>query len=465
MDSTINKDAPHINRLMKDLMPRKFSLVGRIWVGFLLAICAVGAYAYYLQLRDGLSVTGMRDYISWGIYISNFVFFVAISLVGSLISAILKLFDFKWRVPVTRIAELIAVAAIAFAGIIIIVDMGRPERFWHLFVYGRIQSPIIWDVIVVTTYLCISVLLLYLPMLPDIALCRDKLTDIPKWQKWMYKTLALGFRYKESQYRIIKRNITILAILIVPVALSIHTVTSWLFATTLRAGWDSTNFGAYFVSGAFVVGAGGVISAMYILRKFYKLEKYLTNDLFDKMAKMLVMLSLVYLYFNVNEYLVPAYKMKKVEGEHLTALFSGHYAPMFWLVQVFGMIVPIIVLLFKKGRTPLASFIVAVMVVVGAWFKRYLIVIPAMAHPYFPITGVPESWAHYSATWQEWSITLASLAGALLVVTYLIRFFPVIPIWEVAEEEEKELTKSLNSHMINPSSLKPTLSQPEIIYP
>ena len=155
-------------QIIQDLLPRKFKTSGRIWVSLLIAICLVGIYAYYRQLRYGLAVTNMRDYVSWGIYISNFVFFVAISLVGSLITAVFRLAGVKWGAPLTRIAEMIAVAAIIFASIIIIVDMGSPERFYNLFIYGRIQSPIIWDVIVITTYFFISILLLYYPLLPDI---------------------------------------------------------------------------------------------------------------------------------------------------------------------------------------------------------------------------------------------------------------------------------------------------------
>src|SRR6187455_2905460 len=134
------------NELVNDLMPKKFGSQGKLWVAFLVLVILIGAFAYYRQLRYGLIVTDMRDYTSWGIYISNFVFFVAISLVGSLVSAILKLTNVPWRTPLVRISEIIAVSAILFAAIIIIVDMGRPERFWHLFVYGRIQSPILWDV-------------------------------------------------------------------------------------------------------------------------------------------------------------------------------------------------------------------------------------------------------------------------------------------------------------------------------
>ena len=139
-------------KIIQDLLPRKFKKSGRILVAILSAICLVGIYAYYRQLRYGLVVTNMRDYVSWGIYISNFVFFVAISLVGSLITAVFRLAGVKWGSPLTRIAEMIAVSAIIFASLIIIVDMGSPERFYNLFLYGRIQSPIMWDVIVIMTY-------------------------------------------------------------------------------------------------------------------------------------------------------------------------------------------------------------------------------------------------------------------------------------------------------------------------
>ena len=179
-----------LHQFNADLLPKKFGRIGVTWVIFLCIVIAVGLFSYIKQLIYGLSVTGMGDTVTWGIYISNFVFFVAISLVGSLITAVLYLLNVNWRSPLTRIAEIIAVAAIVFAGLIIIVDMGRPDRVLNMFMYGRIQSPIMWDVIVVMTYMTISLLLLYFPLLPGIAFCRDHLPGIPKWQKAMYKFLS-----------------------------------------------------------------------------------------------------------------------------------------------------------------------------------------------------------------------------------------------------------------------------------
>lgn len=414
----------------------------RLWIGVLLFIILIGTFAYYRQLKYGLIVTAMRDYTSWGIYISNFVFFVAVSLVGSLVSSILKLSNAKWANPLTRISEIIAVASIICASVIIIIDMGRPDRFINVFIHGRIQSPIIWDVIIISTYLVISMLLLYISLLPDIALCRDRLNDIPKWQKKLYRITAINWTGKPKQMEILLHVSRILIIMVIPVAFAIHTITSWLFATTWRPGWDSTNLGPYFVSGAFMVGAGVIIIAMYFIQKYFRLHDYITNKHFDNMGKLLVLLSLVYLYFNVNEFLGPIFKMVGVEGEHITELFFGKYAWMYWLVQIFGLMLPIVILIFKPARKPLPIMIVSIFVILGAWFKRFLIVIPSLQHPYLPIQDVDESYRHYIPTWEEWAITLAGFAGVLLIITIILKLFPVIPIWEI-KKPKKIKTASL----------------------
>lgn len=424
-------------KITNDLLPQKFGRRGMVWTAGLIVVCCIGAFAYIKQLREGLIVTNMGDYVSWGIYISNFVFFVAVSLVGSLITAIFRLSNVPWRTPLTRTAEIIAVSNITFAALIIIVDMGRPERLYFLFIDGRLQSPILWDVIVITTYFFISLLLLYITLLPDLRIMITAKDKLGRPSSKFYRWLGSFWKGTAAQEKIRDRSITILCIVIIPVAFCIHTVTSWLFATTYRPGWDSTNFGAYFISGAFLVGAGAVAVAMYVLRRVYKLEPYITAKHFDKMGKIVVMLALLYLYFNVNEYLVPAFKMKKEEQAHLSGLFTGEYAPMFWFTILIGMILPIIILVFPKGRKPLPMFIVGVMVVIGAWFKRYLIVTPTMLHPFLPKYDAPLRYSHYFPSWEEWAITIGSMAGALLIITFFVRVFPVISIYKtIADQNE-----------------------------
>ena len=423
-------------KITADLLPQRFGKRGIVWVSILALICLIGAYAYYRQLTRGLVVTNMRDYVSWGIYISNFVFFVAISLVGSLITAVLRLTGVHWSTPLTRIAEIIAASAIVFASVIIVVDMGRPDRFLNLFFYGRLQSPIIWDVIVIGTYFFLSLLLLYFPLLPDLKILIANKKQSSGWMNRLYRFMGSFWKGTSTQFKLTDRAITILCITIIPVAFAIHTVTSWLFATTYRPGWDSTNFGAYFISGAFLVGAGGVVVAMYVFRRVYKLEKYITEFHFERMGRVVVMLALLYLYFNINEYLIPAFKMKKPEEAHLTTLFAGDEAPLFWFAILTGMIIPIIILLFRAGRKPFPMFIAGVMVVVGAWFKRYLIVTPTLMHPFLPMHDVPESYHHYFPSWEEWAIAMGSLSGALLIITFFARIFPIVPIHETIVEDE-----------------------------
>jgi len=406
------------------------------WYFLLIMLALVGLWGWGIQIRDGLGVTGMRDYVSWGMYIANFVFFVAVSLIGFLISSALHLLKIKWSKVISRVAEQVAIAGVALAGIIIVMDMGRPDRFLNVFLHGRFASPIIWDVTVVTTYLTISVLLFYLPLIPDLALLRDKGSDdIPQWKRNVYRILALGWKGNAEQYKLMAHAMRILMILIVPVGLSIHTVTSWLFAATLRSGWDTTIFGPYFVAGAFVAGVAAVIIVMYMYRVRYGLKDYFEDYHFNMMGKLFVLVCLVYLYFNINEFFVPGYKMKTAESIHLSNLFTGKFSTMFWATQLFGLFLPITLMVNKFFRKPLPITIISVFVLIASWFKRYIIVIPTLEHPFLPVQNVPENYQHYAPTSIETMITVFSFMAAILIITILAKMFPVIAIWEYAEEK------------------------------
>ncbi len=439
MASEVNTDFLHnkkLDSIAADILrPVGITQGFVVWMGFL-GVSLLGCiYAYYIQFDKGLIVTGLRDYISWGMYIANFVFFVATSLVGMLISSILGLIGFKWVKPIARIAEIIAVAFAAIAGLVIVSDMGRPERLPYVFMYGRIQSPIIWDVTVVTTYMVISALLYFLPLIPDLAISKGRIGHTPKWLQSTYEILSVNWQHTPQQYKILLKAMRILLILIIPTAFAIHTVTSWLFAVTLRPGWDSTIFGPYFLTGAFVAGSAAVVIVMYFVRTNYKLEKYLTHHHFDMMGKLLVLVSIIYLYFNINEYLLPAFKMKTAEAVHIHDLFVGEYAFMFWCVQLLGLIIPIILLLFKVFRKPFSMLVISIFVLVAAWFKRYLIVVPTQDHPFLPKQFVPDAWMVYHPTVIETAITVGTLLLVIIIITILVKLFPVIPIWEMAEEQ------------------------------
>jgi len=438
IDEQKHASNPNLNP-EKDLLSNvNWNPASRWWLGGLILAFLVCIYFYYLQLRDGLAVTGLTDYVSWGIYISNFVFFVATSLVGMLITSVLGMIGIKWVKPISRIAEIVAVAFAMVAGLVIITYMGRPDRLLNLYTHSRLQSPIVWDITIVITYVVMSLFLLYIPLIPDLDLASKNATWLPRIQRRIYKALSLGWAQRPEQYALIKKYLRILLVLIIPVALAIHTVTSWLFAMTLRTGWDSSIMGPYFVSGAFVAGCAAVIITMYIFRRNFHLEKYITQLHFDNMGKLLVLVSLVYLYFNINEILVPAYKFKVAEKSHIEDIISGHESLLYWMVQFGGLIVPFLLLMIKRFRRPLSITLISSVILLGAWFKRYLIVVPTQLEPFLPIQNVPESWQHYSPTLAEIAITAASFILVVIIISVLAKTVPVVPIWEIKEDNDEK---------------------------
>jgi len=431
--------------IIRDLKPKKFGKRDTIWTISLIVIILIGLVAYIDQLITGQEVTNMRDYALWGIYISNFVFFVATSFVGTVTVAILRLTNNSWRTPLVRIAEIISVAAIIMAGITIMIDMARPDRLLNLFIHARLQSPITWDVVIIPTYMVISLLLLYFPLIPDFAILKTHFKKKePKLSKF-YGKLALNWTGSKAQKLLQEKSIRIIAIMIIPVGLLLQTIDAWLFSTTYRIGWDSTNFAPYFISGAFVAGVGALVTLIYIIRKAKRLENYITDYHFDKLGKLLALACLIYLYFNINEYVIPLFTAKKGELVHLETLFTGSYSILFWAVTIIGLILPIIVLLFKKGRKPNTMFVIGLMVVIGSWWKRFVIVTPTLLHPFLPIQGVPESWRHYFPSLHEWLITFATLAMAFLIITVCVRYLPVIPIQRTIDEMEASEANNKNT--------------------
>ncbi len=425
-------------QFIQDLAPKKFNKLEKVWLIFLFVIIFAGFLAYVDQIMKGMEVTNLNDYALWGIYISNFVFFIATSFVGAATVAILRLTNNQWRTPLVRIAEIISLAAIIMAGITIIIDLGRPDRALNTIIHARFQSPITWDVIIIPTYLFAIFFLLYFPLLPDFAILKEFYSKTnPKLSKW-YGKLSLNWKGSTAQKMIQQKSIKIIAILVLPLGLILQTIDAWLFSSTYRIGWNSTNFGPYFISGALVAGIGTLVVTIYVVRRVKGLEEYITDYHFDKMGKFLALACLIYLYFNANEYLMPAYASTVNEEIHLNTLFTGHYSTIFWFVTVGGLIVPVIFLLFKKGRKPFPLFLIGLLVVVASWWKRYIIVTPTLLHPYLPLQGVPESWRDYFPSIHEWLITASNLATALFIFTLLVRYLPAIGIQRSIDESALE---------------------------
>lgn len=444
------------NDLLKPI--GKYTPLTRLGLGLLLVIAVWGVAVYIRQIYFGLGTTAMRNYVSWGLYISTFVFFIGISHSGTLVSAILRITNKEWRRPITRSAELLTWVSLLFGGIMPIIDMGRPDRVHHLVIFGRLQSPLMWDIICIGTYFVGSTLFLYLPMIPDIALCRDRLSaNASRFRKWIYRKLSLGWQDTKENWKRLEKAMHIMTIIIIPIAVSVHTVVGYIFAMTLRPGWNSTVFGPYFVAGALYSGSAAVVLIMSVFRKLYHLENYITKKQFNYMGQIVLALTLIYAYFNLNEYAVPAYKMESHEGFLLHDLFSGSYSVIFWTLQFGAVLLPAIILAFPKGRTPVMASIACVIIVIGAWIKRYIIVIPTLLHPYTPIQNVPLKWSEYFPNWVEWSITIGALAGIFLVITLFSKIFPIVSVWEVKEgkeiEEKNKATHISDEHIEEKSQI------------
>ena len=269
----------------------------------LIAIVALGAAAYVLQLAKGLGVTGLNRPVFWGFYIINCIYFIAISYGGTLTSAILRLVDARWRLPITRAAEVLTVCALGVGAFNIVLDMGRPDRVLNMVLHGRLQSPIMWDFYCIVLYLACSFVYLYLPLIPDVALLRDR---YPR-RKRFYRFLALGYTGTPAQKRVLEKLIDVMAVVMIPVAISVHSVLAWLFSMTTQPMWHSTLMGPYFVMGAVYSGIGALIVTMAILRRALRLEDYLERKQFNNMGLLLLVMTIAWFYFTLAEYLTTLY--------------------------------------------------------------------------------------------------------------------------------------------------------------
>lgn len=405
-----------------------------IIVAILSIIVALGVYAYIVQLQSGLITTDMRDRQIWGIYIVNFVFFIGISHAGTLISAILRVTGAEWRRPVTRMAEAITVFALIFGALMPIIDLGRPDRVLNVLTNPHISSPILWDFLSIATYLSGSILYLYLPLIPDLAACRDNLPNAAWPKRMFYKIGAMGWKGTEDQKRRLELGISIMAVLIIPIAVSVHTVVSWIFSMTLRPGWRSTIFGPYFVIGAIFSGLATLMIVMWAFRKAFHLEDYITEEHFKNLGLLFLVFDVGYIYFTISEYLTIAYGSTKEDAELLFSLIVGQYSIYFWIFVVLGLIVPAIILTFPKTRTITGIVVSGVLVDIGMYMKRYVITVPSSG---FPLMG--GDFAPYTPSLVELAITIGSFAGFMLLFLLFAKFFPLISLWEVQEGRHLEM--------------------------
>ncbi len=319
-----------------------------VLVFVLLGLIGWGVYVYIRQIMVGLSITGMQRPTYWGMYMVNFVFFIGISHAGTLISAILRVTQAEWRRPITRIAEAVTVVALIVGTFQILFDLGRPDRLFYMFLYGRLQSPLLWDAVSVTAYFLGSVTYFYLPLIPDMAIIRDNMPlDAPLWRNYFYRLLALGWRGNKTQWLRLEKIVAIMAIVIIPIAISVHTIISWILATTVQPGWHSTVFGPYFVVGAIFSGIGALFIAMTIMRWVFSLEAYITETQYQYLGYLLIAVTAIWFYFTYTEHLILAAGQLEAEFPVLASKLWGAFAFPFWLMMAL-MVIAFVVLVIPR---------------------------------------------------------------------------------------------------------------------
>jgi Ni/Fe-hydrogenase subunit HybB-like protein len=433
-ESKINDD---ILRPLRYTGPKFF-----IAVAILLAIIGWGAISFGYQMLTGMGVAGIGRPVGWGLYIATFVFWIGLSHSGTLISAILRITQAEWRRPITRGAEAMTVFTIMVGALFPIIHLGRSWRFYWLIPYPNerglwpnFRSPVLWDLMAITTYLTGSIIYFYLPMIPDMALARDKSTG---WRRTLYSVLSLGWRGSYEQWKHLHRTLGLLMVLIIPVAVSVHSIVSWDFAMTMVPIWHSTIFAPYFVAGAIFSGTALVITIMTLLRRLLNLGEYLRPAHFDALGKLLLAMSIIWFYFWFADALTVWYGSGPDEREVLLQTVLGPWFPLWVTMLLCNFVIPFGTLIFRRARTSIVLFFVSLIINVGMYVERVLIVVPPLSMPRLPF-----NWGSYAPTWVELSIIAASFAGFSLLYLLFTKIFPVMAIWEVKEGELLRSTREV----------------------
>lgn len=407
----------------------------RFWalVGALGLLVVWGVISYVAQLMNGLGVAGYSDRAFWGIYEANLVTFIALSYGGALVSAILRLTRARWRASITRLAEAMAVCSLLVGMLFAIIHLGRPERVWRILLTPQFGSPIVWDFLVIMTYLVATIIFFLLPLIPDMAVLRDTDPATRGWRARLYRLFSFGWRGLPEQRRILARGTTIVAMLIIPLAVLVHSVLSWAFALTGRPGWNSTIFAPYFVVGALYSGVAMVILVVAAFRAGYHLQKFIGTKEFRYLAYLMVTLDLMYLYFTFTELITEGYPMHDASVPVLASLLVGRYAPEFWLFIVGGGILPLLIVAIPRTRTVVGINTAAVLVVIGMWLKRMLIVVPSVSQPL-----IGGTWGSFAPTWVALGITVGAAAAIPLLLMLCFKLFPILSVDEIEELAAEE---------------------------
>ena len=402
------------------------------WMCFVALLLAGFFGAWAGQVWWGMGMAGKRVPQMWAMYITTFVFWIGIGHAGTLISAILYLFRARWRTSIYRGAEAMTIFAVMTAGLFPLIHAGRMWFAYFLlpypnqrFLWPNFRSPLVWDVFAISTYLSVSTVFFIVGLVPDIAALRDASTG---WRRRIFSMLALGWEGSDTQWRHYRRAYGLLAALATPLVLSVHSVVSWDFAMALVPGWHSTLFAPFFVDGAIFSGFAMVLILLIPLRHYFNMYAYITERHLDMMGKLILVTSLVLTYFYVCEGFTTWYSGEPIERASYLFKWVGVYAPWWWF-QIFANSVAPLVLFWRRARTHVPTlYVVSILVLTGMWFERFNIIVPGLAHGFYPYTfGV------YIPTITDSTIIVGSFAWFFILFLSFVKVLPSLSIVEVKE--------------------------------
>ncbi len=397
------------------------------------ACLGVGALSWIYQIHEGLGVAGYAPPVMWGVYIVTFVFWIGIGHAGTLISAILYLFRAGFRTTIYRCAEAMTVFAVMTAGLFPIIHLGRPWKFFWLLPYPNwrllwpnFKSPLVWDVFAILTYLTISVTFLFVGLLPDLATLRD--AEKNPFRKRILGALSFGWRNSENEWRHFARAYLFLAAFSTPLVLSVHSIVSFDFAMALVPGWHTTIFAPYFVAGAIFSGMGMVYTIIIPIRKFFKLEHYVTLNVMDAGAKLTLFTSMVVGCAYMVEFFIAWYGAVPAEQDYFMNRVFGQWWWAAWIMLTCNVILPLSLFSQKLRRNPTWLWILSLFINLGMWYERFVIVVPGLSHEF-----EPWQWTGYVPTFVDVGILVGSFGWFFMWFLLFIKQLPVIAISEVKE--------------------------------
>ena len=392
-------------------------------------------FPWFYQLYYGIGAAGMNHPGVWGTYLASFIFWIGLSHSGTLLSCVLHLTNSSWRKAMYRSAEAMTLFSLVVAATYGFVHVGRPwfahwtfpyPNQWEL--WPNFRSPLLFDVMAIATYLTGSTIFIYMGSIPDFAAVRDRTVG---WRNTMYSLLSLGWRGTDTEWHRLHWAYTFLAVLIIPLAVSVHSIVSWDFAMSIVPGLHQTIFAPYFVVGAIYSGTAGIVTVMFVLRKYMGFEQYITKLHFDNLGKLLLLLSLLWTYINAIELFTGWYSGTSDEYEQLSFKLFGFYAPLYWEMILFCAVAPLL-MISKRFRTSFVPMLIlSIAINIGMYTERFLIVATSLPRQY-----LPDAWGFYAPSLVELSIMVGSFAVFTTLFLIFVKIFPSVSMYEVKETME-----------------------------